>query len=109
MFRKSIREVNMKFLLFCNWKGEIKVNIFEQTETLLMYRIAAQFPYVFIAALSVRNAFSWTSTSSGFPAWILFNLKNSLKIGGLALLNGEGNGTPLQYSCLENPMDGGAW
>ena len=22
--------------------------------------------------------------------------------------NGEGNGTPLQYSCLENPMDGGA-
>ena len=24
-------------------------------------------------------------------------------------LNGEGNGIPLQYSCLENPMDGGAW
>ena len=24
-------------------------------------------------------------------------------------MNGEGNGTPLQYSCLENPMDGGAW
>ena len=23
--------------------------------------------------------------------------------------NGEGSGTPLQYSCLENPMDGGAW
>ena len=23
--------------------------------------------------------------------------------------NGEGNGTPLQYSCLENRMDGGAW
>ena len=22
---------------------------------------------------------------------------------------GEGNGTPLQYSCLENPKDGGAW
>ena len=22
---------------------------------------------------------------------------------------GEGNGTPLQYSCLENPVDGGAW
>ena len=25
------------------------------------------------------------------------------------MLVGEGNGTPLQYSCLENPMDGGAW
>ena len=23
--------------------------------------------------------------------------------------SGEGNGTPLQYSCLENPMDRGAW
>ena len=23
--------------------------------------------------------------------------------------NGEGSGTPLQYSCLENPMGGGAW
>ena len=23
--------------------------------------------------------------------------------------SGEGNGTQLQYSCLENPMDGGAW
>ena len=23
--------------------------------------------------------------------------------------NGEGNGTPLQYSCLENSMNGGAW
>ena len=25
------------------------------------------------------------------------------------IFNGEGNGNPLQYSCLENPMDGGAW
>ena len=25
------------------------------------------------------------------------------------MLFGEGNGTPLRYSCLENPMDGGAW
>ena len=24
-------------------------------------------------------------------------------------VDGEGDGTPLQYSCLENPMDGGAW
>ena len=25
------------------------------------------------------------------------------------ICHGEGNGTPLQYFCLENPMDGGAW
>ena len=28
---------------------------------------------------------------------------------GHMLFHGEGNGTPLQYSCLENHMDGGAW
>ena len=27
----------------------------------------------------------------------------------LGIYFGEGNGTPLQYSCLENPMDQGAW
>ena len=26
-----------------------------------------------------------------------------------SVLLGEGNGNPLQYSCLENPMGGGAW
>ena len=30
-------------------------------------------------------------------------------IPGLERSPGEGNGTPLQYSCLENPMDRGAW
>ena len=31
------------------------------------------------------------------------------QIGRVALIYQEGTGTPLQYSCLENPMDGGAW
>ena len=30
-------------------------------------------------------------------------------LGFLQLSDGEGDGTPLQNSCLENPMDGGAW
>ena len=30
-------------------------------------------------------------------------------ISGSGRFLGEGNGNPLQYSCLENPMDGGAW
>ena len=30
-------------------------------------------------------------------------------IPGLGRSPGEGNGNPLQYSCPENPMDGGAW
>ena len=30
-------------------------------------------------------------------------------IPGSGRFPGEGNGNPLQYSCLESPMDGGAW
>ena len=30
-------------------------------------------------------------------------------LGIIWWIQGEGNGNPLQYSCLENPMDGGAW
>ena len=51
---------------------------------------------------------------SGFPggsevkasAW---NAGDLGSISGSGRSPGEGNGTPLQYSCLENPMDRGAW
>ena len=32
-----------------------------------------------------------------------------LSLGGFRRSSGEGNCNPLQYSCLENPMDRGAW
>ena len=32
-----------------------------------------------------------------------------LQVQNGVVIAGEGNGTPLQYSCLENPMDEGAW
>ena len=34
---------------------------------------------------------------------------NNYKLYMCKCFLGEGNGTPLQYFCLENPMDGGAW
>ena len=39
------------------------------------------------------------------------NWENQLygDINSLHRVNGEGNGTPMQYSCLKNSMDGGAW
>ena len=37
------------------------------------------------------------------------NLGDPGSIPGLGRSSGEGNSTPLQYSCLENPMDRGAW
>ena len=39
-------------------------------------------------------------------------VRNSYRVPNLGWVGGytgEGNGTPLQYSCLESPMDGGAW
>ena len=50
----------------------------------------------------------------GLPRW--FSDKESIcssgdagLIPGLGKEPGEGNGNPLQYSCLGNPMDSGAW
>ena len=48
-----------------------------------------------------------------YPATLLNSLISSsnfliLSLGFSMYSIGEGNGTPLQYSCLENPMDGGA-
>ena len=44
----------------------------------------------------------------GSPCLSLYFIPN-LHIGSLVHFSGEGNDTQLQYSCLENPTDGGAW
>ena len=57
------------------------------------------------------------SLSLGFPSGAVVknppdNAGDSRDMGsipGSGRCPGEGNGTPLQYSCLENSMDGGAW
>ena len=36
-------------------------------------------------------------------------IEENNRMGKTRDLFGEGNGNPLQYSCLENPRDGGAW
>ena len=43
----------------------------------------------------------------GFPIHTFKNIINNF--WELSINDGKGSGTPLQYSCLENPMDGGAW
>ena len=50
----------------------------------------------------------------GFPSGSVvknppFNAADAGLIPGLGRFPGGGNGNPLQYSCLENPMDRGAW
>ena len=39
----------------------------------------------------------------------VYNAGDLSSIPGSGRYPGEGNGNPLQYSCLGNPMDGGAW
>ena len=43
------------------------------------------------------------------PLMTIWNRADLGLIPGSGRPPGEGNGTPLQYSCLENPMDGGTW
>ena len=52
-----------------------------------------------------------TSYSSSKPGSGLISHSNYADFMGplTPCTTGEGNGIPLQYSCLENPMDGGAW
>ena len=53
----------------------------------------------------------------GPPRWLMgkesdCNARDAGDVGsipGSGRFPGEGNGNPFQYSCLENPMDGGAW
>ena len=45
------------------------------------------------------------SGASGLPPFLINSAELELAHG----FPGEGNGTPLQYSGLENPTDGGAW
>ena len=44
-----------------------------------------------------------------FVCLLFVGQKMSVDLGVISKRWGEGNGNPLQYSCLENPMDGGAW
>ena len=67
-------------------------------------------------ALNILQCYHYTSLKlkKGFPGGseVKASACNGGEVGsipGLGRSPGEGNGNPLQYSCLENPMDGGAW
>ena len=63
---------------------------------------------------SFKEKLSFSLASMGFPGGseVKASACNAGELGsipGLGTSPGEGNGNPLQYSSLENPMDGGAW
>ena len=65
--------------------------LFSNFLNLIFSRPSLGFPHSSVGKESAHNAGDWGS------------------IPGLGRSPGEGNGNPLQYSCLENPADRGAW
>ena len=55
----------------------------------------------FFGGLVVKNPLEMPET--------IYNAGDAGSIPESGRSPGEGNGSPLQYSCLENPMDRGAW
>ena len=67
--------------------------------------------HILLAHPTVADFSSWGHKASGgsevkASAW---NSGDLGSIPGSGRSPGEGNGNTLQYSCLENPMEGGAW
>ena len=62
----------------------------------------------------IRDKYKHISDTGGSVPDCHNKVNNAIKKGALifwfaSVYNGEGNDTPLQYSCLENPIDRGAW
>ena len=63
-----------------------------------------------IHCLNFMNKHTFIDFPGGSDAKVsAYNARDLSSIPGLGRSPREGNGNPLQYSCLENPMDGEAW
>ena len=69
--------------------------------------------YTIPRMLTLIDIWGWELIKKGvgclWQSWISEGPEKYGLIANTAYVSGEGNGTPLQYSCLENPMDGEAW
>ena len=75
---------------------------FEVQKLLIFYEFQHIYTYMYIC---ICMDFPGGSDGKAF----VYNAGDLGLISGSGRFPGEGNGNPLQYSCLENPMDGGAW
>ena len=100
-------------LLQCNSFG-----MFKESISLFLLARKTDFPSSFpntvpsvsISLFMLRDLFFFRYLRLTLEPHKYSYLLNGIKLQGLVVhSSGEGNGTPLQYSCLENPMDGRAW
>ena len=66
-----------------------------------------EYVYVCIYIISYTQVVDFPGGSDGKAS--VYNAGDLGSIPGSGRSPGEGNGNPLQYYCLENPMDRGAW
>ena len=84
-----------------NWqKWGTFVNLFQSPDK---DRLSNETPITYIYRISQKA--QWVNNSSAMQE----TQKTQGLTSGLGRSPQEGNGNPLQYSCLGNPMDGGAW
>ena len=70
-----------------------------------------QLDFILVILNLSLNCYVWLVTTMGFPSnsVVTENAGDTCSIPGSGRCPGGGHGNPLQYSCLENPMDRGAW
>ena len=92
--------------------GKILIFTWERNQT-----IFTVFPRVILTPLLSIRKINHLESLKGislvhqqdFPKVSVYNAGDLGSIPGSGKFPGEGNGNPLQYSCLESPMDGGVW
>ena len=84
--RKTLSEKNLWTSMLIRWEKEIAIH-----SSILAWRIL------------------WTEKPGGLLSMESNRVRHDLKRLSMHACVGEGNGNPLQYSCLENPRDRGAW
>ena len=94
------------FLLFHRTKYDVS-EILEKDETRLMC-ITMRRCLMWLWKIKATERVAANISSSWFET-VSFRLSFPISLQLAAYPYGEGNGTPLQYSWLDNPMDGGAW
>ena len=70
---------------------------------------APQSLQIVIAAMKLKDTYSLDFSGGSEGKASAYNVGDLGLIPGLGTCSGEGTGNPFQCSCLENPMDGGAW
>ena len=124
----SFWKMHSNFMLFCSLGRQLCLTyIIKKNIPVLGISVWTQWLEHWNSYLSQQHNMDWLlsllltrfhnnklSASIDFPGSSEVNVSDCSAgdldlIPGLGSSPGEGNGTPLQCSCLENPMDGGAW